>query len=68
MASRQAREAYPYSGNMGDYQQDVFAEAFDRGAVTALREAAELVHGVAVVGGVPGFLRRMADEWEASGE
>lgn len=67
MASKHAREAYPYSGNMGDYQQDVFAEAFDRGAVTALREAAErfrVRHGDMKAT----ELHRMADEWEASGE
>jgi hypothetical protein len=67
VASRQAREAY---SDLGEYTvpavQAAFREAFDRGAVTALREAAAIFGRDTPEGR---DLIHMANAWEeASGE
>jgi hypothetical protein len=41
--SEAAEKAYPHNGTINDFQQDIFREAFDLGAVTALREAADTI-------------------------
>ncbi len=78
MASKQAREAYPDIPGWLDETQEPVADlarrAFDRGAVTALREAAREARSEWERSGNDEAFRdaewldRMADEWEASGE
>lgn len=75
MPSKMAEEAYPiypeYEGLFGyPSKADIRGEereAFDRGAVTALREAARTYWNAGSVA-MYEELSRMADEWEASNE
>jgi len=69
MSSEAAQKAYPdtenEAGSLSRSNAPIQREAFDRGAVEALRQAAQenyLAHGVQVV--AVSDLLAMADEWE----
>lgn len=65
MSSEAARKAYPLGGDpWNNMVRFLNQEAFDRGAVEALRQAADMIRHKQHPESVRQMLNRMADEWE----